>query len=277
MPIVLSPVLNKNIKGVWGEGDPYNKQVIYDMSEDGPPVNYSSYEFKPHSLPHIESAAHTQKDARTLDSYFQNKEYSLFYGNVLVLKFEANHMKPCQHNPKVQIKEITLSELQEKIKEVSGELQIPDKIIIGFKGKARSYDNVLLLSHEAASWLVDSDNFNLYGTSWKSSDYMPGSRQRPIHNKIFEKALIMECLDISEAQEGEYFLNAFPIPCEGASESVVCPVLFEKPRSTKKLKHDLMGGLASLEMAIKIIGDTNEISKLSLDKIKELKEKIKDL
>lgn len=277
MPIVLSPVLNKNIKGQWSEGDPYNRHVIYDMSENGPPVNYSSYEFKPHSLPHIESSAHTQLKGRTLDEYFENQEYSSFYGDILVLKFEAKNMKPCQHNQKVQIKEITLKELQTKILEVSGELQVPDKILVGFKGKNRSYDDVLILSLEAAQWLVSSDNFNLYGTSWKSSDYMPASRQRPIHNKLFEKALIMECLDLSKAKEGQYFLNAFPIPCEGASESVVCPVLFEKSQSQKKLKHDLVGGLASLEMAVKIIGDETEITKLSLDKIAELKKLVKNL
>ncbi len=55
---------------------------------------------------------------------------------------------------------------------------------------------------------------------------MPGSKQRPIHNTLFQKAVILECLDLAQVPEGRYFMSAFPIPLEGASEAPVCPVLF---------------------------------------------------
>jgi arylformamidase len=64
--------------------------------------------------------------------------------------------------------------------------------------------------------------------TWKSSDYKPGSAERPIHKTLFKKAVILECLNLSEVPEGMYFLNAFPLRIEGASESPACPVLFTK-------------------------------------------------
>src|SRR5690606_38202472 len=85
---------------------------------------------------------------------------------------------------------------------------------------------VLTLSLEAANWLTSSTDFNLYGTSWKSSDYKPGSAERPIHNKLFEKCIILECLELSSVPEGEYFLVTFPLYIKGASESLVPPTLF---------------------------------------------------
>jgi kynurenine formamidase len=68
----------------------------------------------------------------------------------------------------------------------------------------------------------------LYGTTWKSSDYAPGSMLRPIHNEIFRKAGIVECLNLKDVPGGDYFLVCFPLNIKGASESPVTAVLFEK-------------------------------------------------
>jgi kynurenine formamidase len=83
------------------------------------------------------------------------------------------------------------------------------------------------LSQSAAELLVDN-NIKLYGTSWKSSDFLPGSKERPIHNTLFKTALIMECLDLKDVPAGVYFMNAFPIALENSSESPVCPILYTK-------------------------------------------------
>jgi kynurenine formamidase len=76
-------------------------------------------------------------------------------------------------------------------------------------------------------YLVESGNFKAYGTSWKSTDFQPGKRERPIH-KIFlsRQITIFECLNLSSVAAGEYILFGFPLPMKGATESPVCPLLF---------------------------------------------------
>jgi kynurenine formamidase len=74
---------------------------------------------------------------------------------------------------------------------------------------------------EAAKYLTSLPKFNLSGTSWKPTDYQPGSPLRPIHNEIFKKALILEYLNLNSVPEGEYFINCFPLNLKGASESPV--------------------------------------------------------
>lgn len=84
----------------------------------------------------------------------------------------------------------------------------------------------LTLSAEAAEWLASNPKFSAYGTSWKSTDFQPVSRERPIHKIFLKSAIIYECLELTGVPDGEYFLSAFPLPLKGATESLVCPVLF---------------------------------------------------
>ena len=142
---------------------------------------------------------------------------------------------------KVKVWEVSLTELKKGILEASGGEIIPDRIIVTVNDLPETAtglhcpDHVLILSQEAADYLTSNDNFCLYGTSWKSSDFRPGTKERPIHNTIFRKAVIMECLDLKNVPAGTYFMNAFPIPLQGASESPVCPVLFTKEEILKQL------------------------------------------
>jgi len=85
---------------------------------------------------------------------------------------------------------------------------------------------VLTLGQEAADWLISSKDFNFYGTSWKSSDYTPGSTERPIHKTLFKQAVIAECLDLEAVPSGDYFIVAYPLRIKDSSESPVTPVLF---------------------------------------------------
>lgn len=244
MPYVLSPIIKEDFEGMWLEGNPYKKETIYDINSTdpkSPPVNYSAYTLKPHSLPHIEGAAHTMKDGKTVDSYFSDKSLKHFWGKTLVVKLKGNSFK--NHPTAIGIKlwEVSLTELKTGILEASGGETIPDRIILSVEQLPETVlglhdpNLVLILSQEAADYLISNNNFCLYGTSWKSSDFKPGSKERPIHNTLFRSAVIMECLDLKNVPIGQYFMNAFPIPLEGASESPVCPILYTKEEILEQL------------------------------------------
>jgi arylformamidase len=244
MPYILSPIIKEDFQGMWFEGNPYKKETIYDIhSTDpkAPPVNYSAYTLKPHSLPHIEGSAHTQKNGKTVDAYFKSGSLSHFWGKALVVKLKGNGFKPHPTSTGINIWEVSLNELKAGILSASGNEIIPQRLILTVdslpKTTAGLHDPnfVLILSLEAAQYLTTNSDFCLYGTSWKSSDFQPGSKERPIHNTLFKNAVIMECLDLKDVPEGQYFMNAFPIPLEGASESPVCPVLFTKEEILEQL------------------------------------------
>lgn len=237
MPYILSPIIKENFPGMWSEGNPYKKEIIFDINSpnpQSPPVNYSSYTLKPHSLPHIEGSAHTQKDGLTVDRYFSSLKLRSFWGKALVVRLKESQFKQHETIEHIKIWEVTLKELQEGIFESSKNNKIPDRLILSLEDTPLTKEGlhdpnfVLILSQEAADYLISNENFCLYGTSWKSSDFKPGSKERPIHNTLFKRAIIMECLDLHKVPMGEYFLNAFPIALEGASEAPVCPVLFTK-------------------------------------------------
>lgn len=231
MPYVISPIIRQNFEGLWNEGSPYQKKDIYSLGESSAPVNYSSYTLKPHSLCHIETPAHTQRNSPTIESYFEANSLNHFYGKTVVLKLEGNQFYETKEDPNIKVWEITTEQIRNALYKLTSSYIIPKRLIITLKdtplNKMNLHDPnyVLILTQDAANFLVDS-GIQLYGTSWKSSDYQPGKKDRPIHNTLFKKALIMECLELSHVPAGAYFLCAFPLPLEGASESPVCPVLF---------------------------------------------------
>ena len=226
MPKIISQMINEALPGMWMEGKAYSKNNLYKI-EPGkmPPVNYDSHILNSHSLTHIETSLHTQADGKAIHEEFNN--LNKFFGNCLVVKLEGHNYK--DKGGGIYHWEVSKEEL---IKALSG--QSPKKLLLTSENYPQNEHGfhdpnfVLTLSLEAAEYLVSLDGFNMYGTTWKSSDFKPGSLDRPIHNKLFEKAVVLECLDLSKVDSGEYFLSAFPLPIEGASESPVCAVLFEK-------------------------------------------------
>jgi arylformamidase len=231
MPYILTPIIRQNLPGMWFEGNPYEVKNIYSIEADkAPPVNYDCHIIKPHSLTHVETSKHVDKEGKGIDFYY--KDPTKFFGEVLVIKLEGNNYKKVDPQNETYVWEISKKEIEEKLINFKGfELK---KIFIttdfypqnqfGFHDP----DYVLILSQDAADYLISHPGFELYGTSWKSSDFKPGSLERPIHKTLFKKALVLECLDLKNVPEGRYFLTAFPLPLEGASESPVVPVLFEK-------------------------------------------------
>lgn len=226
MPFIISPKIKLNSSGEWFEGPAYEKENLYQI-EDGklPPVNYDKHILKPHSLTHIETPLHTQKNGKSIDKFFESNP-NHFFGRCIVLKFKNEGWEDLENGIKHKV--IDLEELQEKLspfKKVEKVLITVEEII---ENKFGHHDPkyVLTLSLDAAKYLTSLNNFNLFGTSWKSTDFNPGSAKRPVHNEIFKKALILEYINLNKVPEGEYFINCFPLNMERASESPVTAVLF---------------------------------------------------
>lgn len=205
---------------MWGEGSGYEKKNIYSI-EDGklPPVNYDEHIFRPHSLTHMETSAHVNEGGHSIDYYYENHP-EFFCGETLVVKLKGN---------RYPLWEITKEELVNAI----GGADIPPKVLITSEDYPMNEDGfhdpeqVMILSPEAADFLVES-GVHLYGCTWKSSDFKPGSSERPIHKKLFKNGVVLENLKLDHVPVGKYFMVAVPVPVVGASEMVVVPVLVEK-------------------------------------------------
>lgn len=232
MPYVLSGPIHTKLPGLWGEGAPYTAEIIYDIaSEDTkkPPVHYLSHTIKPHSISHIDAPGHIVKEGDTVDALFENQRTS-FYGPATVIRLERDRWE--RHSEDLWLWEITREELQDRIKKVTGQDAPPDKVFLYPDKCPLTQDGfhdsryVFVLSEEAARWLVSSPTFNALGTSWKSSDFKPGSRERPIHKILLSQAVLFEQLVLFGVPEGEYFFSGFPLNLFGATESPVTPVLF---------------------------------------------------
>lgn len=226
MPYVLAPSIDEKNEGFWAEGSPYSKDSVYSIEEEGlPPVNYDTHHIKSHSITHAEAPKHTQLDGKCIESFFKGPKF--FYGNASVVRLKGNNYKLIDKKNGIYHWEVKLEELKEHLFNAPQKLLLTtDEYPIKPNCKYHDPNFVLTLSQEAADWLVSHEDFNLYGTSWKSSDFKPGSMERPIHNTLFSRAMILECLDLRDVPAGEYFYSGAPIPLIGASESPICPMLF---------------------------------------------------
>jgi arylformamidase len=230
MPYLLTPKIKKEMPGLWGESNPYTSSPIFEIKENAlPPVNYNAVNLKSHSLTHIESELHVVKNGKTIDDYFNNLTF--FYGPTVVVKIKNPNYQRTTHDNIFHF-EVNEEILSENINRVLKGRNFPGKILLTTDNYPENEFNfhdpnfVLTISPDAAEYLNSFENFNLYGTSWKSSDYNPGSTDRPIHKLLFKKAIILELLSLNQVPEGIYFLSSPPIYLEGASESPVSPMLF---------------------------------------------------
>jgi kynurenine formamidase len=217
--------------GMWNEGVPYSKENIYSKIEGAlPPVNYDKHIFKPHSITHCESPRHTSNTGSTLDVIFeQSPEY--FIGDCFVLKFEPNYV---QMNQNDFIHLITSEELEGKISALINNGEIIHKVLIttvNYPTDSNGYHKsnyILVLDESAAKYLLELPEFHLFGTSWKSTDYQPGKFERPIHDLLFQKAVIFELLNLNNVPEGKYYFSGIPLYIEDSVESPVTPILISK-------------------------------------------------
>lgn len=232
MPYILSRPIVLNSEIMWMEGPVYEKENIYSIQEGKlPPVNYDLHKIKSHSVTHVEGSLHVLKDGKSVDQYFENSKY--FYGACIVIKLAGNSYKLVNAEKGIYHWEVSKEELETTISKIKKDFQITKVLLTTeyYPTNNQGYHDpnyVLTLSEEAADYLISFPDFNMYGTSWKSSDFKPGSSERPIHKKLFSKAIVFELLDLKNVPEGEYFFVGFPVRLEAASESPVTPVLFTK-------------------------------------------------
>lgn len=232
MAHILGKLITKENAPYWKENFVYKSEQLYVIeNQNGPPVNYASHIINSHSITHVESELHTQKDGRSLDSYFSNPNY--FYGNCIVVRLRGNKYNKVKDSSNIVHWEVSKQELEEEIKLLNFDKNNIEKILVttefyptdNFGFHDPNY--VVTLTREAADFLINLPRFHMYGTSWKSSDYNSGL-DRPIHKTLFKKALIYELLDLKNVPSGEYFFVGLPLNIKGSSESPVNPILFEK-------------------------------------------------
>ena len=237
MPYVLSPCISVGLPGLWGEGAAYERSQIYDIhSQDpkAPPVNYCAHIIKPHSLPHVDFPSHILPDGASAEIFFENPRVQCFFGPAVVVRLTGKKWRESATIASHFVWEVSLEDLQQAVERVCGSGVVPEKLFITAEdapcGAEGFHDSkfVLILSVEAALWLTSNASFNAYGTSWKSSDFQPGSRERPIHKILLKQAVLFEQLKLQHVPEGTYFLSAFPLALAGASESPCTPVLYEQ-------------------------------------------------
>ncbi len=239
MPYFLSQTVRTDSPGLWGEGSAYQPSVIYDIASDDPtkpPVHYCAHLLKPHSIAHLDFSAHINRGGKTCEQYFEGQS-ECFWGRVVVLRLRGGRWisvagSAGSGNGELSLWRIERDELVQALVEAGFGETPPDKLFITPDAVAstnfHSHDPnfVFVLSEAAASWLISNPNFNAFGTSWKSADFEPGSRARPVHKVLLRQAVLYEFLDLSTVPEGEYFLSGAPLRLSGASESPVTPVLF---------------------------------------------------
>lgn len=237
MPYVLSRIISPGNPGFWREGAAYSVETIYDIKSGNPafpPVHYLSHTLKPHSLCHVDAPAHTIPGGATIGDFFNKGNLGPFFGECVLVSMQGRKWKPTLGIADHFEWRVSRDELIEAVRRVTGSEKPPSKLLLTAEGVPPSTSHghaenyALVLSQEAADWVVSGANFSAYGTSWKSTDFQPGSRERPIHQTLFKKGLVFECLELMNVPEGVYFWSAFPLPLAEASEAPVCPVLFGK-------------------------------------------------
>lgn len=225
MPYVLSPPVTTERAGVWGEGPAYEVQNLYRIEDPvPPPVHYDQHLLRPHSITHAEAPGHVVAGGATLDVGFD--DVSPFWGPALVVRLPARAVQSGSGERVVHevVPEELASHLEGHDDIAKILLTVEDARVDGDGHHA--VDDVLVLSPAAAQLLVDRPRFDLFGTSWRSCDHRPGSDERPVHRILFERALVLEYLDLRDVPAGRYFLAAFPVRLAGATESPLTPVLF---------------------------------------------------
>lgn len=244
MPYILSPMIDLDLPGLWGEGNAYERSTIYDIHAQDvklPPVNYCAHTLKPHSLPHVDLASHIIPGGAHLEDYFNPLRQRCFFGLVTVLKLSASQWREVGGSPGTKLWRVSKEEVLQALEDLGGTTALPDRLFLTASdapiNKYGFHDPnyVLVLEPESANMLVSNPNFVAYGTSWKSSDFEPGSRERPVHKILLKQAVLYECLKLDHVPAGEYFLSAFPIALRGASESPVLPVLYSKAELSEAL------------------------------------------
>lgn len=151
---IVSHEISEELKPLWFEEVAYKKENLHSIKPNTlPPVNYDSHIINSHSITHIETPKHTQKDGHSIDWYFNNS-IEHFYGEVLVIKLLGDKYIKIDDKSDIYHWEISLEELKLALKGST-----PKKLLITTKdypGVDGFHDPkyVLTLTQEAADFLI---------------------------------------------------------------------------------------------------------------------------
>ncbi len=231
MPYVLAPLVRTDTAPLFGEGAPYVVDAL--LTRPATPILYDAHTIKPHSITHVDAPIHIVEGGATIDALFAPDRLATFYGPAVVVKIAAPAWEPVAEDPGRFVFRVGAEVLRAALARL-GVTAPPSKVLVSCDplpvdaSGLHDPNYALVLADDAAEWLTANPTFTMYGTSYKSTDYQPGSRERPIHRIVFRTGIAMELLDLAPVPEGTYFLSAFPLPLAGASESPLCPVLFTR-------------------------------------------------
>lgn len=176
-------------------GDPVPRREILRRIEQGDMCNLSAFYSGCHTATHIDAPLHFVEGGEAIDQFPLER----FYG-------------PCTVVDAVGL--VT----GEDIDRIGGACQ--KKVLFRGDGKA-------FLTQSAAFALAEL-GVELVGTDAQSIAAI-GDETAPHRGLLEAGILILEGLDLSQAEPGDYILSAFPLYLKGAEASLTRAVLFKEP------------------------------------------------
>ena len=189
---------------------PNNPQIKIEKVENaGSSSVVSKIEMGSHSATHIDAPLHVIPDGLSIDELSLSK----FIGKCRVLDFTH-----C-------IEKISKEDLL--LKEIKSNERILFKTKNSIKGFEKFYDDFIYLAPDGAKYLA-SLPVTLVGID-SLSIKQRGSKDSSAHTEFLGKNIpIIEGLDLSMVQEGEYILSAFPLKITGIDAAPSRVVLLKK-------------------------------------------------
>ncbi|MEE0859443.1 MAG: cyclase family protein [Acutalibacteraceae bacterium] len=178
------------------EGDPVTDFQWVMRMDCGDDYNLSKIKFCNHTGTHIDAPRHFSDDGNTITDY----PMSRFYGSCTV----------------ITVNDVLTGEDMEKI------LPRCHKKIL-FKG---CNEGVLSLS---AVFVMADYNIEMVGTENMSIGFEPEDYR--VHRELaYNDVLVIENLDLSEIENGNYIITALPLKIEGAEASPARVILLEQEK-----------------------------------------------
>lgn len=188
---------------------PNNPEVVFEPQPTQSNI-ITKITFGSHTGAHIDAPSHAKiEGGKTIDQL----DLDLFYGPARVLDLTS------------AVESVNVSDLEGK------NVQTGERILLKTSNSARWGDgqffpDFVFLSPEAAAYLVET-GVKLVGIDSLSIKQKGNPDNRP-HTNLLEKGIpIIEGLDLSKVEEGEYTLSAFPLKFIGIDGSPVRAVLLK--------------------------------------------------
>lgn len=181
------------------DGDPAPKKEQICSIDKGDKYNLTAFSMCAHNGTHIDAPAHFVKNGKTIDALSLSK----FVGDAIVITFNGEIDK----------------EVAEKILDCCKKQYTYDAKRILFKGNA-----VVL---ESGAKVFSQNNIDLIGV--ESQSVGPTSSPLKTHLELLKnEVVILEGINLSEVNDGVYFLFCAPLNLGGAEGSPCRAILIEQ-------------------------------------------------